>query len=154
MANPKWKEWTEPSKLILLQGWAMDGLTDEQIAKNMGISVATLYNWQRNLKKDDPKLEIFNAIKKGKEVADYEVENALFKAACGFHYDEEVVEVENGIITGRKVYTRYQAPSVTAQIFWLKNRRRDKWKDKIETEQNVQEKVSIVFDTDAEEYGD
>ena len=94
------KEWEKPEKLILLQGWASDGLSMEQIAHNMGISKQTLYNWI------DISIDIFDSIKKGKEVIDFEVQNALCEAAL------------NG--------------NVVAQIFWLKNRCPDKWKDKIE----------------------
>lgn len=88
----------QPDELILLEGWARDGLTDEQIAKNIGITSTTLYEWKKKHK------EISDALKKGKEVVDFEVENALFKAA-----------VEG---------------NTTAQIFWLKNRRPDKWREK------------------------
>ena len=54
-------EWLEPDKLILLEGWARDGLSEEQIAKNMGIGRTTLYEW----KQKEP--NIANTIKKGKE---------------------------------------------------------------------------------------
>lgn len=94
------KPWLEKQGLILIEGWARDGLTDEQIAKNMGISVATLYNWKNDY------LEIVESLKKGKEVIDYEVENALLNNAL------------NG--------------NITAQIFWLKNRKPDKWRDRVE----------------------
>lgn len=61
--------------MTLLEGWARDGLTDEQIAHNAGITAATLYEW----KKKYP--EISEALKKGKEVVDFEVENALLQTA-------------------------------------------------------------------------
>lgn len=83
MANPKYEEWLTPEGLILLEGWARDGLTNEQIASNMGIAESTLYNWKND------HLEILEALKKGKEVADYQVENALFKRALGYSYEEK-----------------------------------------------------------------
>ena len=43
MANGKYEQWLEPEGLTLLEGWARDGLTDEQIANNMGIVPSTLY---------------------------------------------------------------------------------------------------------------
>ena len=46
MAKGKYQEWLEPEKLILIEGWARDGLTDEQIAKNIGISRSTLNEWK------------------------------------------------------------------------------------------------------------
>lgn len=75
MAKGVYKEWLEKDNLLLLQGWARDGLTDEQIAHNMGINVATLYRWKNEHD------EIRDTLKKTKEVVDREVENALFKKA-------------------------------------------------------------------------
>jgi len=65
--------WDE--KLCVIQGWARDGLTDEQIAGKMGIGVTTLYDY----KKKYP--EFMKALKKGKEVVDREVENSLLEQA-------------------------------------------------------------------------
>ena len=93
-------EWLEKDKLILLEGWARDGLTYEQIAHNMGIDTSTLWDWRK------ANTTISNAIKKGREVVDYEVENALLKSAL--------------------------EGNTTAQIFWLKNRRKQQWRDKVE----------------------
>ena len=101
MAKGKFQRWLEPDGLILLEGWARDALTDEQIAQNMGIAVGTLYLWKKS------HVEICEALKKGKEVVDFQVENALVQAALD--------------------------GNVTAQIFWLKNRRPDKFRDKPET---------------------
>ena len=88
-------------KVALIEGWAKDGLTQQQIAENLGIGLTTLKDY---MKKSS---SISTAIKKGKEVTDYQVENALFKSAI------------NG--------------NVTAMIFWLKNRRPDKWRDRRES---------------------
>ena len=71
MAKSKANEWLEQDKLTLLEGWARDGLTDEQIAHNMGIVTSTFYEW----KKKYPKFS--EVLKKNKEVVDLEVENAL-----------------------------------------------------------------------------
>lgn len=86
MARIGISEWEEPDKILLLEAWARDGLTDEQIAGNMGINVRTVYNWK---KKSEP---ILQALKKGKEVADIEVENALRKRALGYKTTEVVRE--------------------------------------------------------------
>lgn len=122
MAKGKYQHWLTPEGLTLLEGWARDGLTDEQIAHNMGISAATLYNWKSKY------LEIVEALKKGKDVIDREVENALLKRALGFQYDE--ITLKGGVETKR--VTKMVVPDTTAQIFWLKNRRPDKWRDKPE----------------------
>lgn len=73
MAKGKYQEWLEPEKLILLEGWARDGLTDEQIAQNIGINKATLYRWKEQY------CDICDSLKKGKDTVDRQVENALLK---------------------------------------------------------------------------
>lgn len=122
----KINDWLEKDKLILLEGWARDGLTDEQIAKNMGIATSTFYEWKKKEK------EFSETLKKGKEVVDFEVENALLKRALGYEYEEEIYE--NGILT--KKVKKQVAPDTTAQIFWLKNRQTKKWRDKVEIADN------------------
>lgn len=119
MAKGKYQKWLTPEGLTLLQGWARDGLTDKQIAHNIGISEQTLNVW----KKSYPSFS--ESLKKGKDVADYEVESALFKRATGFQYDE--VTVEGGKETKR--VTKMVAPDTGAAAMWLKNRRPDKWRD-------------------------
>ena len=126
MALGKINEWLEKDKLILLEGWARDGLTDEQIAKNIGINRTTLYDWKKK------ETNIADALKKGKEIIDFEVENALLKRALGYEYEEETYE--NGILT--KKVKKQVAPDTTAQIFWLKNRKPNNWKDRIETDED------------------
>lgn len=125
MAKSKYFTHVEP-KLTLIEGWARDGLTDEQIAKNLGISKTSLYKYK------EEHIELFELLKKGKEIIDYEVENALLKRALGYEYDE--VTYEHGKETKR--VTKQVAPDTTAQIFWLKNRRPDKWRDKQIVESN------------------
>jgi hypothetical protein len=136
MAKGKYQEWLEPDGLLKLEGWARDGLTDEQIAKNMGIVTKTLYEWKNKYS------AISEALKRGKEVIDIEVENALLNKAMGFKvmvkksYKVKDVEYDNG----RKVKEseriemvdeeQYIPPDTTAQIFWLKNRKPAEWRDK------------------------
>lgn len=75
MAKGKYEYWISEDGLILIEGWARDGLTDEQIAHNMGIATGTLYEWKKKYH------ELAEALKKTKEVVDRQVENALFKKA-------------------------------------------------------------------------
>lgn len=75
MAKGKYQKWLEPDGLLLLCAWARDGLTDEQIAHNCGISAVTLYDWKKN----HPKIS--EALQKSKEIVDVEVENALHRRA-------------------------------------------------------------------------
>lgn len=125
-----YKEWLEPDNLIRLEGWARNGLTDEQIAHNIGITTTTLYDW----KKKYP--QFAEAVKRGKEVVDIMVENALLKSALGYSYDEVVkerifdYETETSKVVEVKRTTKEVAPNPTSLIFWLKNRQPEKWRDK------------------------
>ena len=133
MANGKYQQWLEPEGLTLLEGWARDGLTDEQIAGNIGINTSTLYDWKNKFPK------ISESLKKGKEVVDIQVENALLKRALGYTYKETTSECdENGELKVTKVVTKEVVPDTTAQIFWLKNRRPDLWRDKQNIEHSGQ----------------
>lgn len=124
-----YKEWLEADNLILLEGWARDGLTDEQIAHNIGINVSTLYAWKVKYK------DFSEALKRGKEVVDILVENALLKSAMGYRFDEVVQERIYNPETGEseivevKRTTKDVAPNSTSLIFWLKNRQPAKWRD-------------------------
>ncbi len=150
MAKSTIKEWEEPEKLLLLEAWARDGLTDEQIAGNMGINVRTLYLWKKK------NVQIFQSLKVGKEVADIEVENALRKKALGFREKEQTVSIRKTIEyeNGKRIrevtepvlteVEKYYPPDTTAQIFWLKNRKPEKWRDKQEQKVNLTEAVKII----------
>lgn len=125
MAKSKANYWLTKDGLTLLEGWARDGLTDEQIAHNMNINTSTLYNYKKQ------HLEISEALKKGKEIVDYEVENALLKKALGYTETLKKQKVTNlGDIVDYKEEV-YISPDTTAMIFWLKNRKPDKWREKI-----------------------
>ena len=114
MAKTTYKDWEAEEKILLLQGWARNGLTNEQIASNMDIVVSTLWEWR----KKSPKIS--NALKIGKDEADIQVENALYKAAL--------------------------EGNTTAMIFWLKNRRSKEWRAKIQQEITTESAVKLVID--------
>lgn len=172
----KYTYWLTEEGLALIEGWARDGLTEEQIAFNIGIRRETLYDWKRKFS------NISNTLKKGKEVVDRQVENALLKKALGFTYtertakvvdrDQEVVSTErrefenrykldNPEATGQEIKDaaikaiptreriiliendKVTLPDTTAQIFWLKNRRPDMWRDKREQEISHNGSVSV-----------
>lgn len=140
MAKGKYQEWLEPEGLLKIEGWARDGLTDEQIADNIGISRSTLNSWK------DKYSDISDTLKRGKEVVDRQVENSLFERALGGthevrktfkvkekYYDDhgKLCEKEKLVQATDEVYI---PGDTTAQIFWLKNRKPDKWRDKQEYE--------------------
>ena len=129
MKKGKYEKWLTEQSLTLLEGWARSGLTDQDIAKNIGISRSTLNVWRERFP------QIANAISAGKEVADYAVENALFRRAVGYETEEETLERLFDKTTGKfemrvtKTVRKRVAPDTVAAIFWLKNRRPDKWRD-------------------------
>jgi len=138
LAKGKYEKWLTEEGLLLLEGWARDGLTDEQIAHNMGITRETLRVWKNKYS------VISVTLKKGKEIIDIQVENALLKKALGFketvkkpvkvkevHYQDgkRISDKEHIEYVDEEVYI---SPDTTAQIFWLKNRCSDKWRDKVE----------------------
>lgn len=149
-------EWTTEENLKRITGWARDGLTDKQIAeKKIGISERTFCRW----KNEYP--SIVSALKEGKAPVDTEVENAMLKSALG--HKETVrkpikirtTKRKDGMeITEERVeYVDeevYIPPQVVAQIFWLKNRKKDLWRDKPEHEDNeaverIAERMSEVL---------
>lgn len=113
-------EWLTPENKTRIRGWCLDGLIDKQIYKNMGISRTTFYKWKSE------NSDFADLLKRGKDIADREVENALFKSATGFIGPDD----------------KYYPPNTTAQIFWLKNRKQDDWRDKRETDVNVSTPIS------------
>jgi hypothetical protein len=94
VAKGKYEQWLTHEGLLRLESWARDGLTNEQIAHNIGINTKTLWDW---CVKYDP---ICNALKRGKDVVDIQVENALLKRALGYTYVETTKE--RIIDTGQK----------------------------------------------------
>nr|DAN28649.1 MAG TPA: terminase small subunit [Caudoviricetes sp.] len=140
IAKSKYETDVKP-RLIEIEAWKRDGLTDEQICKNLGIVKDTFYKYKEKY------TDFSDALKKGKEVADIEVENALFKRAIGYKYKEvikEVKEIDGKKSTYIKEVVKEMPGDVGAQIFWLKNRKSNKWKDKqdIDIEDN---NVSITI---------
>ena len=87
MAKSKWETHVK-DKLILVEAWARNGLTDEQIAKNLGISKDTFYKYKKE------HTDFSDSLKRGKEVIDIEVENALLKRALGYKYNEIIKKQE------------------------------------------------------------
>lgn len=141
----KYTEWLTDEGLIKIEGWARDGLIDKQIAQNIGVSERTFTDWKKKFS------SISSALKKGKEVVDRQVENALFKSAIGYEYTEVTEELtENGMEITKKV-TKQVAPNPTAAIFWLKNRKPDEWRDRKETQISGEMSVSNPFTNLSEE---
>lgn len=72
----KYQKWLEADNLLLLQGWKRNGLTDTEIANNMGVSIRTFYNYREKY----PKIKQATSV--GKQQANFYIENKLFKKAA------------------------------------------------------------------------
>lgn len=133
------EEWLEEDNLMLLECWSRDGYTYQDIANRIGISGSTLTAWRKTYP------EIHEALRKGREIIDYKVENALLKSALGYKTKE--VKVTTTIKFGKVVETikevtdKEQAPNVSAIQCWLYNRLPQKWK-------NMNSKSNILEDID------
>lgn len=141
--------WLTDDGLTLIEAWARDGYTLEEISNRIGIDSFTLRKWRKAYP------EIEQALKTGKELIDYRVENALLKAALGYTTKEIKVTLGKKIVSGetfevlKETTTREVAPNVTACLAWLNNRKHDQWKrnrDKVidldETDNNIN--ITIV----------
>lgn len=132
MAKGKYEYWLTDDGLLLLEAWARDGLTDEDLAKKIGISRSTLAEWKKKFS------DISDALKKGKEIVDIEVENALLKRALGYSFTETTRERKLNPATGKyemvitKEVVKDVQPEIAACFIWLKNRKPDVWRDKID----------------------
>ena len=147
----KYAEWLTEDGLLRIQGWARDGLIDQQIAHNMGIAYSTFRDWVDKF----PALSA--SLKKGKAPVDLEVENALLNSAKGYITKVKkpikvktkkqlagkgTIEEEHIEFVDEEVYI---PPNTAAQIFWLKNRRPDKWREKQDVSVTT-EPVRIIID--------
>jgi transcriptional regulator with XRE-family HTH domain len=119
-------EWEKPENQLLVQGWKRDGLTEKQIAANMGIAEGTIYEWKRKYPRFS---ELFRI---GKQQAIYDVENAALKGAKGFYYTEETQELKNGAMVVTKTVKKYVPPNPTLIMFWLKHADWSKWGDSMD----------------------
>ena len=113
-------EYAEQARKLCLLGY-----TDKQLADFFGVNERTINRW----KSDYP--EFCQSIKKGKEFADIDVVESLYKRATGFDYEEVELKVVDGK-TSKKIIKKKVAPDSTAIIFWLKNRQPKSWRDKQE----------------------
>lgn len=116
------------------------GHTDEELAAFFEVAVSTIYEW----KNAHP--EFSEAIKNGKEFADADIANNLFNRAMGYTTKEKREEkTAEGF---KEVEAEKHIPGdVTAMIFWLKNRQRNKWRDKQDHEVTGKDGGAIQVET-------
>ena len=101
------------------------GATDAEIAAFFEVHTATLYRWKAQHK------DFCDALKVAKVAADDRVERSLYQRAVG--YEQEEVKIFMPASATAPIYAKFTAkiaPDVTAQIFWLKNRQPERWREK------------------------
>lgn len=156
----KYQEYLTEDGLLRIESWASDGLTNEDIAHNMGIARQTLSSWCNKYP------SINDALKKGREPVVRRLENSLIKKAQGFEYEEVTTEmwVDDNGEKRQKVskHKKYSAPDTSALIFLLKNYKPNKYrnyndltKKQIETEMRKVEaeidKINFEIRVDADQ---
>jgi len=103
------------------------GATDAQLADFFEVAISTIALWKVQ------HAEFSDAIKVPKAEADERVEQSLYRRAMGYEHDEVDIRVVGGEIVETPI-RRYYPPDTAALIFWLKNRKKDEWRDKIDHE--------------------
>lgn len=127
----------------IVEGLCKLGATDPEIAEALGVHISTIKNWKNSNE------GFLSAIKRGKELADMQVAESLFKRATGYKSKKVVTASFQGQITDEKEIDEEVVPDVTAQIFWLKNRRPDLWRsnrDADDTGKQEAQPVSITVE--------
>lgn len=147
LAKSKWE--SVRKKLEQVEIWASMGLSEKQIAHNLGISKSTMENYK------NAHLDFLDSLKRGKEVADSKVENSLYKKATGYryreqqaikvkesHYDDKGKKVEKEKVVIVEVEKEVQ-PETAAMKFWLVNRQKARWKDNPHKVKNDNEMLKL-----------
>ena len=136
--------WLTEEGLVLLQAKSRDSLTKTELAKKIDVSPKTLSMWEKKYP------EIENAIKRGRDITDVYVENAILKKALGFETTEvkKVVKADGA----EEVTTVYKSvpPDVTAASVWLKNRCPERWRDKPQEENSLSKVDKILEEINAQ----
>lgn len=134
MARPSKYETHVAPRLVEVEDWVRNGATDEEIAKRLGISRDSFYEYKKQFS------DFSDTLKKSKDYVDAQVENALLQRALGYEFKEITKELRDGELVPTKVVTKHIVPDTTAQIFWLKNRRPDKWREKPKEEEESEDR--------------
>ncbi len=157
MAKTKYETNVLP-KLFLIECWARDGLSEEQIAKNAGVAYSTFNLYKKKHS------ELSDALKKGKEIVDYEVENSLYKKCVGcyvkedrafkckeVYYDEEGRRCEREVVKTVEVDV-FVPPDTTAIAIWLNNRKPQSWRRNAGKEKLDEQKFEHEKNIDGKKY--
>lgn len=116
MPRIKVEDWLTEDGLHKLELYKRRGLTDKQIAKQIGIGERTFCRWKSENK------AIVAALKKGQQAGIDQVERTLFEQAIGY------TDLEG----------KYHPPNTTAIIFILKNLRNILYQDRPKTPEELE----------------
>lgn len=101
------------------------GATDIDLGEAFDVTEMTINNWKKKYK------DFSLALKQGKALADAQVAGSLYHRATGYsHPDVDIKVIGRKIVKTQLV--KHYPPDTAAMIFWLKNRQKDKWRDKVE----------------------
>ena len=148
MTKPKPKEQLQkrgrkslfrPEYILIARAMARVGAIDEEIADELGINRETFHNWKKTFP------ELANAVRAAKEVSDDRVERSLYQRANGYSHPAVKVFMTRDGKTVEHKYIEHYPPDVTACLFWLKNRRPDRWRDV----QNIDHAVGVYHISEA-----
>jgi hypothetical protein len=103
------------------------GATDVELAEFFAVSRSTISTWKTR------HAAFHDALLAGKSDADDRVEKSLYQCAVGYSHPDVHISHYQGAVTVTPI-TKHYPPNTTAAIFWLKNRRRDAWREKIDHE--------------------
>lgn len=125
-----------------IKAYLRGGADHKTLAAKLGIGLTTF----KKILEENPEMRVW--IQESKEKADLAVEAALYKRAIGFEFEETHTEVRvNPDGSGQTTYVRkvkkHVVPDTTAQIFWLKNRQKDKWSDRLNVDAKVTEELDF-----------
>lgn len=119
MAKSKYNKETFP---VLARDWARQGFSDAQVAKKLGISKGTLYNYCKQHS------EFKAALSEGKEIVDALIEDTLIKRVMGYEYIETTTTKRGDKVVEEKETTKMVLPNPDLIKFYLINRRKDRWR--------------------------
>lgn len=117
------------------------GATDQELADFFEVTARTIYRWKAT------QHAFCQALKAGKSEADDRVERSLFARATGYEHDEVDIRVVNGVIVQTTI-RKFYPPDTVAGIFWLKNRRKEEWRDKIDHQHSGLVELANLTDDD------
>jgi hypothetical protein len=112
----------------LARKFCLLGATNEDLARLLDVGITTIDRWLAE------KPQFRGAVKQGREAADANVAESLYRRACGYSHPAVKIHWDKDGREYRADYTEHYPPDTAAAFIWLKNRRKEQWRDKAEVE--------------------